>query len=478
MLTTKKNISKLNESTKESIKDAFIDKSENTSIIKSPTRLNNVFSTNKQPYFSDNEKLQSQVNRISEMIKSEKQLKQIEPHQIVNKNIVCNVINPDDPSTIMVKFDNEIFSFYDNKKSHLGSFTIKQLLKYIVQDNEFLVNTGMGTSQAIIETFICKNQQNKIRIYDHIASIFMGNLEMLIKLNNSLFKYEKMFEKMFEKDISMCNKKCLLKIKAFNFTLLNHTLKIISTISNEYNMNNVEIKNKLLRYSVGIVYRLINYIRERFTTNIDNTKIIHDNIKKLIKTRNDLTNHINLLSVAIIQQSHKINTLIEKMDETTNQVGGVKTESSTEKNKKYNDNDEEISNEETNNEEISNEETNDEEISNEETNDEEISNEEISEIESDKMNKKNDIDEEEYKDDFSGALTMSKSKLTTSEYLKNSSDEQNIEDFDDYIDTEGNGYESNTEQENETSDKRLQITSETESESEYSKIENLTEEII
>jgi len=123
MLTTKKNISKLNESTKESIKDSFIEKSVNTSIVKSPTKLSNVFSTNKQ-HFSDNEKLESQVNRISEMIKSEKQLKHIEPQQIINKNIVCNVINPDDPSTIMVKFDNETFSFYDNKKSHLGSFTI------------------------------------------------------------------------------------------------------------------------------------------------------------------------------------------------------------------------------------------------------------------------------------------------------------------------------------------------------------------
>ena len=180
MLTTKKNISKFNDSNKESIKDSLIEKSANTSIIKSPTRLSNVFSTNKQPHhFSDNEKLQSQVNRISEMIKSEKQLKHVEPQQIINKNIVCNVINPDDPSTIMVKFDNETFSFYDNKKSHLGSFTIKQLLKYIVNDDDFLSNTGMGTSSAIIETFICNIQQNKIRIYDHIASIFMGNLEML-----------------------------------------------------------------------------------------------------------------------------------------------------------------------------------------------------------------------------------------------------------------------------------------------------------
>jgi hypothetical protein len=454
MLTTKKNISKFNDSNKESIKDSLIEKSANTSIIKSPTRLNNVFSTNKQPRnFSDNEKLQSQVNRISEMIKSEKQLKHVEPQQIINKNIVCNVINPDDPSTIMVKFDNETFSFYDNKKSHLGSFTIKQLLKYIVNDDDFLSNTGMGTSSAIIETFICNIQQNKIRIYDHIASIFMGNLEMLIKLNNSLFKYEKLFEK----DINICNKKCLLKIKAFNFTLLNHTLKIISTISNEYKMNNVEMKNKLLRYSVGIVYRLINYIRERFTTNIDNTKIINDNIEKLTKTRNDLTNHINLLSAAIIQQSQKINILIEKMDNNPNQIGGmqskgVKSESSTEK---YKNNDDEDINDKSDDEDIN-----------------ENSDDDLDE----KSDEVNDNNEEEYEDDYSGALTISKSKLTTSEYLKNSSDEQNIEDLDDYIDTEGNGYASNAEQDSETSDKRLQITSETESE--YSKIENLSEEII
>jgi len=419
MLTTKKNILKS--------ADSFVEKSVNM-----PS--NNVFSTNKPPHnFSDNEKIQSQVNKISEIIKSEKQLKHINPPQIINKNIVYNVINPDDPSTIMVKFDNETFSFYDNKKSHLGSFAIKQLLKYITNDNNFLSSISMGTSSSIIETFICNTQQNKIRIYDHIASIFMGNLEMLIKLNNSLFKYEKIFEK----DSNICNKKCLLKIKAFNFTLLNHTLKIISTISNEYKTNNIEIKNKLLRYSVGIVYRLVNYIRERFTTNIDNTKIIHDNIDKLSKTRNDLINHINSLNSAIIKQSQQINILIDKMD---NKIA----ESSTEK---YVKNTNDISNDNI--------------LSNKEEEEEE---------------------EEEYIDDFSGALTISKSKLTTSEYLKNPSDIEDIEDIeeleelDDYINTDENGYKSNTEQYSE-SDKRLQITSETDI-SEYSKIENLSEEII
>jgi hypothetical protein len=222
-------------------------------------------------------------------------------------------------------------------------------------------------------------------------------------------------------------------------------------------MNNVEMKNKLLRYSVGIVYRLINYIRERFTTNIDNTKIINDNIEKLTKTRNDLTNHINLLSAAIIQQSQKINILIEKMDNNPNQIGGmqskgVKSESSTEK---YKNNDDEDINDKSDDEDIN-----------------ENSDDDLDE----KSDEVNDNNEEEYEDDYSGALTISKSKLTTSEYLKNSSDEQNIEDLDDYIDTEGNGYASNAEQDSETSDKRLQITSETESE--YSKIENLSEEII
>lgn len=170
---------------------------------------------NRQKMFTNNQtQLTTQkreINEISEMIKSEK-IKSERPQTVTNnKNIVFNVINPDDPSTIMVTFNNNTFTFYDNKKSHLGFFTIEQLLKYITKDQEFLSNVGTGTSDAVIETFICKTHDGKVRIYDHISSIFMGNLEMLVKLNNALFQYEKKLENNHE----LSNKKNLLKNQGF-----------------------------------------------------------------------------------------------------------------------------------------------------------------------------------------------------------------------------------------------------------------------
>ncbi len=81
---------------------------------------------------NDNQdKINMQMSLVSDMIKSEKQkIKQHAP--IIEKKVIYNVINPDDPSTIMVTFNNQTFSFYNNKKSHLGSFSMNQLIKYIV----------------------------------------------------------------------------------------------------------------------------------------------------------------------------------------------------------------------------------------------------------------------------------------------------------------------------------------------------------
>lgn len=254
-------------------------------------------------------KVNLQMEKVGELIRSEKK-KVIDPPQVIEKKIMYTVVNPDDPSTIMVTFNNQTFSFYNNKKSHLGNFAINQLIKYVVSDPTFMPDIAMGTADTVIETFICTNKDGKLRLYDHIASIFMGNLEMLVRLNNAMYDFEK-------KNTELTESKYLAKIKAFNFTLLNHTLKIISTISSEHKSNsNMEIKQKLMKYSIGIIYRMITYIRERLTSNIENTSIINANIDKLVQTRTDISRQMEKLTSAIIHQNNTLNIIIEKLDST------------------------------------------------------------------------------------------------------------------------------------------------------------------
>jgi hypothetical protein len=433
MLSVKKNISNgVTESNKDTINEPALS-------IKQPKILNNVFSNNKQLGNPEPDSaIQTQIEKISEFIKSEKKESKI-TQPIINKKIVCNVINPDDPSTIMVTFNQDTFSFYNNKKSHLGFFTIKQLIKYIVNDSSYLSEIATGTSNVVIETFVCSHQDNKIKLYDHIASIFMGNLEMLIKLNNSLYQFEK------EEEQKNVDKKILLKIKAFIFTLLNHTLKIISTISSENKANNnTEIKYKLMKYSVNIIYRMISYIRERFIYNIENTMLINSNIEKLIITRNDINQKIELLNTAVLQQTDKIDILINKIDNGNLQIGGNTKSENTE----------------SENTESENEDSENEESENEES------------------------ETENYEDDSEGALTESVNDLT-GEYFNNSSDEHQIDSLTDSevelnqeasIDNNFNS-EPNIES---TSDKKIHTSPEIDTASnnttsEYSKIDELSQ---
>ena len=153
---------------------------------------NNVFLSNHS--LSDNGKIHSQVHKISEMIKSEKELKNIGTLQhknadtvqqhIINKKIICNVINPDDPSTIMVKCDNEIFSFnFEEKNYTLLNKNVKVINTFIEEFNSQFYNL-IKDNEFI--SFICFN----LHYYSLVKSVLYT---IFIKIQNDCIKNNKKF---------------------------------------------------------------------------------------------------------------------------------------------------------------------------------------------------------------------------------------------------------------------------------------------
>jgi hypothetical protein len=235
---------------------------------------------------------------------------------------------------IDIYIDNDHFDFYKN--NHLiGSFNIEQLLKYMINSNNtsnFLYNINMHNSIPIIEQFICKNtivsDSITIQLINSNISPFMGNVELLIKLNNLLNDYETnkldiILQKVNTEDYLKLNK----SIHKIIYIFINYTLKIIAYISQKINTQHKQniisneiysfLSNKLTKYSIGLVYRLSYYCKKQINHQISENIDIKNSISE-IKTLQDKTDKkINKIEKHLINQNNQIMELQKKLKNST-----------------------------------------------------------------------------------------------------------------------------------------------------------------
>jgi len=222
------------------------------------------------------------------------------------------ILNSNDNFLVRYDDENKLFNFFSNDKQNtsIGCFSILQLIKYIVS-TECLCNVSFDTSISAINTFVCIKNEDGIIIHDHIKSPFMGNLDTLIKLNNLLYMHES--SNIFD-DLDENNKNdCIVSLKIFNFSLLNHTLKIITSASRNKNITD-DIKKKLLNYTVGIVYRMTIYTKNQVEKNMRHVNLTINNIKKIKLIRNDINDKLNKLDSMVSSQNDNVHILINKIN--------------------------------------------------------------------------------------------------------------------------------------------------------------------
>lgn len=230
-----------------------------------------------------------------------------------------------DPNTLMVSYDEnkKQFTFYDNRKSLLGSFDLMQLLKYLTNgwDNNF-IKVDMGSAADIISKVVGtieidkNNNKIDIKLKPFSEKSLMGNIELLIKLNNDLYQYDKntLDNDLLKIQDLKIRKKVKLTIRQFNYLLLTHMLRLIKDISEEIKNDNtgdrIKLKASLLKYSVFITYRLGSFIRDQLNVQMSYIENVNSNIEKLVKIKELIADKITRVANEVEKQNDKIDKII------------------------------------------------------------------------------------------------------------------------------------------------------------------------
>jgi len=301
-----------------------------------------------EPIKGDNDmpNIIAKISEHTEKIKSVISEKQKELQPIIPKVEISQPAKKMEElkSSIMVDYDSihNKFTFYDVSKKLLGSFTAIQLVKYVTSKvcPLFLTNHDAGTSYSVIETFLCKVCETdgffKIELVNHIQSCFTGNIDMIMKLYQGVHQFE-MTQLTHELDLclesSQIKKKIISIIKQLIYILLNHILKLAVTIS-ESIRNDPEkktLKETLLKYSIGTVYKLIIFMKDEISQKAKDFSLLQEDIVRLSKIKLNLYQKVDMLDKSIKSQNRTISAIVNKLEQSTisdsYQYGGTNTTS-------------------------------------------------------------------------------------------------------------------------------------------------------
>jgi hypothetical protein len=159
-------------------------------------------------------------------------------------------------------------------------------------------------AKELIETFVCVVDfipnigYASIVLKDHNVSPFMGDVELIVKMNKLLHSFLKT---KLPHELKYVDQKYRKKIEhivnQLVYTMLNYTMGLIDIVSND-------IKNKpekrdlaleLMKYSVGTMYRISKFVKEQVQLLAKNNKDIEKLMVSSIKMKNMVNNKMNRL---------------------------------------------------------------------------------------------------------------------------------------------------------------------------------------
>ena len=233
------------------------------------------------------------------------------------------ILKPSQQKKLFVNFKNSHFNFYDERKKPLGSFDVFDILKFFSQhldkNNEFLSHIGgekFDNSLMFIKKFIghpvTSSDKTLIQLWDFNQSYIMGDLELLIQLNNELYKFEtNHLYKELNRVQQPARNEIHLMINKLIYTLLNYTLGIISLITSE--LSNIvgknKLKEKLMKYSTNIVYRISIFTQNQIKIVLNK----NEELSKLTNINLKLKNLLNMRIKKCTKDVNSINQLIKNV---------------------------------------------------------------------------------------------------------------------------------------------------------------------
>jgi len=216
-----------------------------------------------------------------------------------------NVAPVYDANKVMVRVNSDVgqFLFYDqeNQNREIGHFKVSDMLKYVssIYDdrNQYLKDihgSDFDQSKEIIKKFVFKLNINKndrycdILFRDFKESGFMGDTELLIKLNNMLEYY---LTHNLHNDLNNVDAHNKIKIEAIIkklvYGLLNYTLKLLCHTSYQIKSqpDKKDIAIQLLKYSIGVNYKIHLFVQDQLQTINNQNNKINQLLEKSINTK-------------------------------------------------------------------------------------------------------------------------------------------------------------------------------------------------
>jgi hypothetical protein len=252
-------------------------------------------------------------------------------NMIYQMNPIINISQTLEKDTILLEYNykDKKFLFHDKNKNFLGSFTTDELIKYIICSKipNFMPSVNYTSSQYIINKYFCELDTSKditkVLVKNHLESPFTGHIEMLIKLYKNIEEYEKTN---LIHDLSLLNnEEKIIVINIFNqftYTILNHILKMISILTDIIkNDDNPEMKHNLLKYSVAIMYKISNHIKNQINTKLNDIDSLKNEKSKLDSIKETLGHKVLSIEQQVLEQNMNISKLVNLI-KNTNLVGG------------------------------------------------------------------------------------------------------------------------------------------------------------
>lgn len=241
-----------------------------------------------------------------------------------------------------ITFDNNEYKFTINEKNVIHQFKCIELIKYITMSicDDFLNNVHCNSQ--VIEKYICKienDSSGNIKIIlltpnPNIESCFMGNIDMIMKLFKGIHEFETTrLDKELSSFTPIQKKKIIGIIKQLIYLILNHSLKLILTLSNSINTHVKDNSNRelLLKYSVAIVYKLTGFMKDQIESKIVEYDELQNDLVRVGKIKLEMYKKINELNNSVNLQNKQINEIKNKLEfsasDMADMAGGTKNSS-------------------------------------------------------------------------------------------------------------------------------------------------------
>lgn len=232
-----------------------------------------------------------------------------------------NVSKPNEKKVI-VSINGNKYNFYDDAKEHMGSFTIGHLVRYLgeVHDTkkQFMRQFNFKEytdARELIENFIGTVKYDprigytSIELKGHNDSAFMGDVEMIVKMNRLLhiFLKTKLQDELKYVD-PKSRKQIEHTVNQFVYTMLNYTIGLIDIVSSDIKdqPGKRDLAIELVKYSVGTLYRISKFVQEQIAIVMKSNGDIERLLVMSVKMRGIIDRKMNTLIDKIELQNQRL----------------------------------------------------------------------------------------------------------------------------------------------------------------------------